>query len=147
MGNRPDAVILAVIPLNSMSKFSVRTLLLLTAAIGIGLCTYQTIYPRPIFAPPSNYVTRKLDTRFDRLNSTMNREQCFRKLGLSRYQLYLSLTSRIYGRWGINECEYLTCNKEYSIVIEENHNTNTTSLVLTTPKHPAGRNVQISYER
>ena len=103
--------------------------------------------PSSYFRAPSNYVTRKLDTRFDRPNSTMNREQCFQKLGLSRYQLYLSLTSRIYGRWGINEYEYLTCNKEYSIVIEENHNTNTTSLVLTTPKHPAGRSVQISYER
>ncbi len=87
-------------------KFSIKFLLLLTAAIGMGLYVYQTAWPpRPVFAPPGKNEMIKLDTRFDRLDATMNREQCFQKLGLSRHELYLSLTSTIDGRWGVNEYE------------------------------------------
>ena len=139
-------MIAAVRPLETLMRFGIRTLIALTAICAIGAIACQHFWTRPVFAPPPYSVLHQLESRFENLAPTMDRDQCFHALGLSRYQQFLSLSARMHGGCGIVHAEYFASVPEYLLSFESNFNDKTTTIQLQGPRNVAGRRTTILYD-
>ena len=123
-------------------RFNLRTLLLLVAIAAIATPIALRYLRQDILAPVPVSVLEKLDSRFDRLNKSMNFDQMFATLGLARYKTHLESSAISHGGMSGWRTLYRFSNDDYSLETVE-YMDGRTACVLKTPQHPNQRETDL----